>query len=171
MIRKQVLNPVFAVFACCFLLSACESLPVFHATSRGSFKPLSSDVAMLAAPQVESGQPLYCAVGKGAVHTRKGWVDFQPATFVLEPGGRTQVQLRTKAGGVVLIQGRFDVEGQKLIFCPVIDAPPEERIACSSIYALEDDLQAGIKRTFDVPNAVRGGSITCAYNKERLKKL
>jgi hypothetical protein len=98
-------------------------------------------------------------------------VDFRTVDFVLEPGGRTPVRLRTKSGDALMLQGRFDAEGQKLVFCPVIDAPPGERIACSSIYALEDDLQMGIKRTFDVPDAVRGAAITCAYDSAKLKDL
>jgi hypothetical protein len=69
------------------------------------------------------------------------------------------------------IQALFDGDGQKLIFCPFLNVAPDQRISCSSLYALEDDLQAGIKRTFDIPSAVRGGSITCAYTQENLRSL
>lgn len=153
------------------LLPACASLPQLGTPMGSDFKPLSSDVAALAAPQAPGGaQTLYCMAGKGAVHLARGWVDFATTRFILPPGGRAQIPL--EAGkGVFTLQGYFDAEGQKIIFCPVVDAPPEARISCSSIYALDDDLQMGIKRTFDVPDAVRGGSITCAYAKEKLQKL
>ena len=69
------------------------------------------------------------------------------------------------------IQALFDGGGQKLIFCPFLDVDQSQRISCSSLYALEDDLQDGIRRTFDIPSAVRGGSITCSYTQEHLRPL
>lgn len=69
------------------------------------------------------------------------------------------------------VQAFFDRSGQKMVFCPVVDAPPGQRIACASLYALDEDLHDGIKRTFDIPDAVRGGAITCAYEQKKLKKL
>jgi len=65
----------------------------------------------------------------------------------------------------------FDTEGQKMIFCPAVTAAPGGKVACASIYMLEDDLQAGIKRTFDVPNAVQGSAITCAYAQDHFRSL
>ena len=70
-----------------------------------------------------------------------------------------------------MIQGIFDASGQKLIFCPVIDGPPDKKVTCASLYALEDDLNAGIKRSFDIPDAVRGADISCARNAKDLQKL
>ena len=76
------------------------------------------------------------------------------------------------------IQALFDGSGQKVIFCPFLiksgpntPPPPDQRISCSSLYALDDDLHDGIKRTFDIPAAVRGGAITCAYEEEHLRSL
>lgn len=164
---------VMPVFASLFLLAACESLPPisFGKPMGGDFKPLSSEVAAIAAPGASADTPpLNCVVGKGAAHMSRGWVDFGTTSFTLPPGGRVNVPLKA-GGGTFTIQGFFDADGQKLIFCPVVDAPPDERIACSSIYALGDDLAMGIKRTFDVPDAVRGGAISCAFDKENLKKL
>ena len=52
-----------------------------------------------------------------------------------------------------------------------INAAPSQRISCTSLYALEEDLQDGIKRTFDIPSVLRGGAITCAYSQEKLRPL
>ncbi len=165
----------FMLLSSATLLSACQTLSEFRLPGRSdNFQPLDSDIAVMAAPGPGTGDamaPLYCSVGSGAAHVAKGWVDFRQTDFVLPAGGKTQVRLQTGSSGSMAIQGFFDTEGQKITFCPVIDAAPGERIACSSIYALEDDLQAGIKRTFDVPDAVRGGSISCAYSQDHLKKL
>lgn len=175
MTKKQASVWRIISVACVFLLAACESLPQINLTGMkgGNFQPLSSDVAMMAAPQASSAAaPLYCVAGLGSAHMARGWVDFEKTSFVLPSGGKAQVVLKAvRGGGSMTVQGYFDVEGQKIIFCPVIDAPPDERISCSSLYALDDDLQMGIKRTFDVPDAVRGGAISCAYSKDKIRKF
>lgn len=149
-----------------FLLTGCETLSL---SGRGEqFRPLENEVAIMAAPETPAVAPaLSCRVRSGTAHFSKGWHEFTEAQFQLPPGGRVNVLLaRSRGAEMVTIQGFFDVEGQKLIFCPVVDGPPDQRIACMSLYALDDDLKAGIKRSFDVPDAIRGAEIMCGYPKE-----
>lgn len=123
-------------------------------------------------PAGHRGTPLFCKAGRGAIQIGHGWDDFPDTMFVLYPGERVSVVLPNMQKTASLpIQAFFDREGQKIIFCPVVEGPPEQRIACASLYALDNDLNEGIKRTFDIPQALSGGSITCAYQHTKLKKL
>lgn len=137
------------------------------------YKPLSEDIAEAAAPVSAAPQkPLYCRVDKGAALFGRSYVDFSQKDFTLVAQDRVNVQLSPKkGGGSFAFQGYFDREGQRLVFCPLVHAAPNERIACTSLYALDDDLEMGIKRTFDIPDALRGGQITCAFNTKNLRKL
>ena len=65
----------------------------------------------------------------------------------------------------------YDEPGQKMIFCPVATNSPDGVIDCASLYAMNEDLAVGIKRTFDVPNGVQSGHISCAYNQASLQQL
>jgi hypothetical protein len=161
---------VFALLST-LLLSGCGGMDWFG--GRQQFPQLEIESTLAAAPEpLTPHDPLLCRIGRGTAHFRAGWEGFGTADFRLAPGGRANVPLARKKGSdYVTIQGIFDADGQKLIFCPVIDGPPDKRIACSSLYALDEDLKLGIKRTFDVPGAIRGSEISCAYNAGLLKPL
>jgi hypothetical protein len=114
--------------------------------------------------------PLYCRIGRGSALFGHDWYDFDDVDFALERGTPSNVRLtRIHSTQQMTIQALFDGSGQKLIFCPFLNVGENQRISCSSLYALEDDLQDGIRRTFDIPSAVRGGAITCAYQQTSLK--
>ncbi len=159
-------------------LAACDQMPdlskYFQAQGKPKFRTLDSDVASMAAPATgEAGsQSLDCRVGMGAAKFGKLWKDFDETEFRLAPQSRVNVPLSPKKGAEKMsFQAMFDLEGQKLMFCPLVNGDPGDEVACSSIYALDDDLAAGIKRTFDIPDALRGGSISCAYDEKNIKKL
>jgi hypothetical protein len=152
-------------------LSGCGEMP-FGAQGQ-QYHPLDSEVAQMAAPQApQAAPPLYCRIGRGDAHFAKGWSPYVDPSFTLAPDARVTIPIAS-AKGVASVQmlGIFDTQGQKLIFCPFVDGPPDKRVACTSLYALDDDLKAGIKRTFDVPAALRGAEITCAYDQKALQKL
>lgn len=129
-------------------------------------------MAAQAVPAAQSGNVVNCVVGKGAARFARGWYDFGETRFTLRDGQRVNVALRrSRSGDNMVFQGTLDSAGQKMLFCPVRSGPPDQRIVCASLYMLEDDLQAGVKRTFDIPDAVRGGAISCAYDRARLLKL
>lgn len=116
--------------------------------------------------------PLYCKIGRGSAIFGHDWYDFSDTMFMLYDDERMNIKIpHVRGAGELTVQALFDRTGQKLIFCPMLDAPPGRRIACASLYALDDDLHDGIKRTFDIPDALRGGAITCAYQQAKLKKL
>ncbi len=154
-------------------LAGCGAMPGMRGMMGPKFKPLDSEVAAMAAPQpVGAGTSLFCRVGRGQAHFVKSWFEFNDTDFRLTPQSRVNVPLEAKkGGGETAFQALFDLEGQRIVFCPVVEGAPDERISCASIYALDDDLQAGIKRTFDIPDSVAGSSITCAYNEDHFQKL
>ena len=163
----QRLKPVFTALAC-LGLAAC-ALPGAQET----YRPLDSHVAAAAQPHYPaSSRQIYCRTGRGTARFPEGWYAFSDADFILPDSDRVGVALqRKKAGSESSIMGYFDRRGQKILFCPVVEAPPGERIPCASLYALDDDLDMGIRRTLDIPNAMRGGVITCAYDPKALRKL
>jgi hypothetical protein len=168
---RRIIVPA-AVFSL-LLLSACAGSPDMDFLGP-RYDPVTADIARAAAPApVRKTRPLYCAVANGTAHIGKAWLGFARADFTLSRDLPVNVTLYPrKAGGEGLtFQGIFEPEGQKMVFCPVVHAAPGTRISCFSLYALDEDLQAGIKRTFDIPNAVQGAFVTCAYNKSALKKL
>lgn len=162
----------------CFLLTACETLglpaPAWPSGSDGGGYDRIDDVtAAQAVPAARPGSgAVNCVVGKGAARFARGWYDFEETRFTLRDDQRVNVALRrSKSGDSMVFQGVLDNGGQKMLFCPVRTGPPGQRIICASLYMLEDDLQSGVKRTFDIPDAVRGGTISCAYDRARLLKL
>ncbi len=164
---------VLCVFLAPLGLSACDSLPDMSRLG-GNYKPVTEEVAQIAAPSVPAGgiPPLLCRAGNGTARFGGAWLDFATKDFSLLAGHRVEVTLSPKKSGKEMsFQGYYDPSGQKIIFCPVKEAPAGTRIACASLYVLEDDLRAGIKRTLDIPEAVRGGELTCAFAKESLRKL
>jgi hypothetical protein len=158
------------------LLTGCGSMPDFNVFSgmRGpNYEPMTNEVAVLAAPAGDpNAAPLYCAAGLGTAHFQGGWADFAETSFILSPGQRMPIVLRAASGReTTSLMGYFDHDGQKILFCPQVNTPAGGRIACASLYALDDDLSMGIRRTFDVPDMVMSGQITCSYDKSHLKKL
>jgi hypothetical protein len=158
------------------LLGACDQIPDLskYFQQKPQYRPLDSEVAKMAAPEAAeaASQSLYCRVGMGAAKFGRNWKDFAETQFRLTPQSRANVPLSPRKGSDNMsFQAMFDLEGQKLMFCPLVNGDPGDEVACASIYALDDDLQAGIKRTFDIPDAIRGGSISCAYDEKNIKKL
>ncbi|MDE1151979.1 MAG: hypothetical protein PW788_05510 [Micavibrio sp.] len=168
-------NPrIIAVLALCFLLQGCEQLSALNPV-KPQYKPLDSEIAALATPLpagVQPAPPLYCRVGTGAALFGKYWYDVNTVDFQLQQKQRTTVSLSPKTGnGTAKFQGFFDEDGQKMVFCPITAGPPDKTIACTSVYALDDDLSVGIRRTFDIPDALRGSAITCGSKPDLLQKL
>jgi hypothetical protein len=179
-VKKQAMKSVpayiktlFSVSLLCLLLTGCENMDMASMPWGGGFQRIDGGLAADAAPDMpENANRVHCAVAKGAARFGKGWYEFDEARFVLRDAERVNIALkRRKSGDGMLFQGVLDNEGQKMVFCPVRDGPPDQRIICASLYVLPDDLDMGIKRTFDIPDAMRGGAITCAYNKNKLRKL
>ena len=177
-IRKFVSNTALKILAGAvfsLLLPACALID----TLPSPIPPVN--VADVTTPPAKPDTPpLYCTVGHGTALFGRDWYDFADVEFELYRGQPADVNLtQTRGTQHMTIQALFDGSGQKLIFCPFLTvapgsktAPtPEQRISCASLYALEDDLHDGIKRTFDIPAAVRGGAITCAYTQENLRSL
>jgi hypothetical protein len=167
----------------CLSLAGCGDMkmhmPTFNLTGP-KYKPLDSDVAAMAAPQSTEDDAgpndglrrLYCRVGNGSARFGTHWYDYDSDDFRLMQGARVNVTLTAKKNAETMsFLGFFDDAGQKMVFCPVVAGPPDKRIPCASLYALDDDLALGIKRTFDLPNAVRGANITCAFRRDKLRKL
>ena len=160
-----------AVAIACFLtLPGCKDASL----SGKDLEPPTISVAKPVPPAetVLSGPLLHCKVGRGSALFGRDWYDFDETDFLLHKGGHINITLsRRRSTDTMKIRAIFDAEGQKIVFCPVVDGPPGQQIRCASLYALEDDLRDGIKRTFDIPNAVRGGEISCAFQQENLKSL
>ncbi len=116
-------------------------------------------------PVAGSRPQIICKAAKGSAKFSSGWRDFAETQFELRDAERVRISVSArKSAETVAMIGFYDHDGQSILFCPVdAEAGPDGKIACSSLYALEEDLAMGIKRTFDVPKAVIGGSITCAY--------
>jgi len=151
-----------ALLPCMLLLSAC--LPEI-----ADNPPLDVSQVATALENPET-PPLYCKVGRGEALFGRNWHDFNDTLFALHRGSRAPVKIsRSRSMEQMKIEAFFDGNGQKLIFCPFIKAAPNQRISCSSLYALDDDLKDGIRRTFDIPSALRRGVITCAYDQSRLR--
>lgn len=146
---------------------------VFSGMRGPNYEPMTNEVAVLAAPTGNpNALPLYCKAGQGTARFKSGWANFSEASFILGEGQRMPVVLRESSGrGTAALMGYFDRAGQKILFCPQVSASSGGKIACASLYALDEDLNMGIRRTFDVPDMVVSGQITCAYDKRHLKKL
>lgn len=160
-----------AILFSLLLLGGCGEKSGFP-TMGPRFHPIDGKVASMESRNAGNSTELLCKVGRGQAHFGKKWLSYEEAQFGLTPQSRVNVTLAPRRGkGDMTLQAFFDAEGQRLLFCPMVEGAPGTRVSCASLYALEDDLQMGIKRTFDIPNALRGGVITCAYKKENLRKL
>lgn len=162
------------MLAVCFLPGGCESMGMASLKWPGSgYGQLESGVAVVAAPDTPvSAARVNCIVGTGSARFAKGWYEYEDTRFVLTDHERVNIVLKRKKGkDMMSFQGVLDNAGQKMVFCPVREGPPDKRITCASLYVLEDDLNLGIRRTFDIPDAARGSHISCAFDQKNLKKL
>ncbi len=167
-IRKFITG--IALTASSLLLSGCLTDDLF--TSAPPPIPPVPVAQVTVPPPKPDTPPLYCKIGRGSALFGRDWYDFQDVEFTLHRGEPSNVNLtRVRHTQQMTVQALFDGKCQKIIFCPFLNVGQDQRISCSSLYALEDDLQDGIKRTFDIPAAERGGFITCAYAPEHLKPL
>ena len=162
--------------ACPLLLTGCltDNISMWPPGIWPSSPPIPpvSVAEVTTSPAQPDTPPLYCKIGRGSAQFGRDWYDFKDVLFSLQRGEPANVRLtRVHSTEEMTIQALFDGSGQKLIFCPFLNVDQNQRISCSSLYALEDDLQDGIRRTFDIPSAVRGGSITCSYTQEHLRPL
>ena len=115
-------------------------------------------------PLFRKGKAVQCSVLGGQAKFSSGWFPMATSHFEMYQGDVVSVPLLKKKGkDKVDIQVSFDAVGQKIVFCPKMADGAEEgtRVSCTSVYALEDDFIAGIKRTFDVPKLVRGSALEC----------
>jgi hypothetical protein len=170
-IRKLPISAAAVVFS--MALAACDLID----PPPPAIPPVNVADVVAPAPTPDT-PPLYCKIGHGTAQFGRDWYDFADAEFELYRGQPANISLTRLHGSQQMsIRVLFDGKGQKLIFCPYLVGPggdaldPDRRISCASLYALDDDLRDGIKRTFDIPAAVRGGAITCAYSQERLRSL
>lgn len=171
------------------LLSGCSYMPDMSQmhwpdwsrkeTTAPAYPPLNNEpVAIRAAPESppeppSSGKKVFCRVGKGSARFSSGWLDFLETEFTLVDNvtGHIPVTGEKKESGTSF-QGLFDWKGQKITFCPETKGlAAGEKISCTSIYALDEDLSAGIKRTLDVPAVIRGGGVSCASSPDKIQKL
>lgn len=144
------------------LLTGCVApapLPVAPA-------PLPAPEQPAAPPAPETAEvlpppaPLSCEISRGEALINNAWSSYTPARFILPPGMPVTVTL-PGPGGSLPLRAQMDPDGQKILFCPLKTAAPGEKIPCASFYALDDDLAAGIRRTFDVAGAVQGAILGC----------
>ena len=149
-------------------LSACvgaeiRPLSEWSVFNRTSSAPAARQTGTSAGVKLRPyGPAVACTVFDGQAQFPSGWFPLQKAEFKIRRGEINNFTLRSKKNESRAIYVRFDPDGQKMVFCPETEeAGRGTRIPCYSIYALEDDFDAGIKRTFDVPKAVRGSEMTC----------
>ncbi len=158
--------PVIGILliVCPLFLSACQP--------ETEERPPVAVSQITSPPATPEMPPLYCRIGRGTALFGHRWDAFSDTLFTLNRGASVNLKIsRARDNEAMTIQALFDGSGQKIIFCPFLDVPQHKPIACASIYALEEDLREGIKRTFDIPAALRGGFITCAYSREKLRSL
>lgn len=182
MLKRNAKSTVHAALLALLMLALLMLAPGCAMLPEGppEFQPLtldlSADLAALAAPQDPNAPPLrpvYCVAGKGMALIDKRWMDFKQTGFELPADGHpvsVRLDARRKAA-MTQMRAFYDAPGQKMVFCPLIEAPAGTVIDCASLYALEEDLGMSIKRTFDVPDVVQGGQISCGYDKENLRPL
>lgn len=172
MFFKKRKFPVAAfLLVCSLFLSACLS----DIELKGFFTPFITSEASqtVSSEEVLPKSPLlYCKVGRGTVLFGRKWYSFKDSSFSIYQGERTRIKIIGKRNKKEReIQIFFDKCGQKMVFCPVTDFAQGKRISCASMYALKEDLEQGIKRTFNVPSVIRDGTISCAFLQEKMKSL
>ncbi len=115
---------------------------------------------------------LYCEVGKGELKFGNEWHEFPNKRFTVYQEGKTNIKLRNKMDAQTkLFQIILNNEGQKILFCPILNSSPGRKVNCQSLYFLEDDLEVGFRRTINLYGVIKESTVTCSYNAEHLKKL
>ena len=114
--------------------------------------------------KMSGGKIVDCTIQEGQANFTVGWLPIVATEFKIRRGNTQNISLSSKrATDNVSINVKFSEGGQKMVFCPVFDAKHKTRLSCYSMYALDEDYNLGFKRTFDVPNAVRGSVIKCKH--------
>ncbi len=167
--------PMAVLLAVCLLSLTSCGIDIGQNDGQPTVKvsEMTAPVEMAAPAAREPQKPaLYCRIGQGEALFGRAWHNFQSAAFALRQGESLDVSIfRRRGTETITIQAFFDDGGQKFVFCPRVAGDPDRNILCASLYTLQEDLQLGIKRTFDIPNAIRGGEISCAYDTSNLKPL
>jgi hypothetical protein len=171
-LKIQKMLGALLLASCLLPLTACSDMGVLS----DDYKQPTVAVAAITTPPPPVPQKvtptIYCRIGRGEALFGNTWHDYTETTFALPQGDYINVSIpRPRSTENMTVQALFDNSGQKIIFCPVIDGPTDQRISCFSIYAMEDDLHEGIKRTLDIPRAIRSGTVSCAYQQEHLRVL
>lgn len=172
-------HSVVMVIGTVFLLQACESMTMPSLSSFPDLSALSAPTSFFKRdstaenesadqqPQEKvdfSQPPLTCLAHGGSANFGQDWYDFSPVSFDIRRYQRQNVTIPRRWGrDEMQIEVHFADNGQKLTFCAA-EEPEEGDILCASLYALENDFALGIKRTLDVPDAIRGGTIECKYH-------
>ena len=114
-------------------------------------------------PKIDfSRAPLICSISGGSALVGSGWHPYDVSNFKIRKGAAGLTTLKRRGhGSQSQLQVRFDNDGQKLVFCPADLVGMQSQILCSSIFALPDDYDRGIKRTLDIADALRGGTLEC----------
>jgi hypothetical protein len=170
--RGIVLLPLLLLL---LLLAACDPaslrLPsVFKQPMGLSVKQQDAETA--AVHPTGGKNSVHCRVSGGSGKIGGRLQPLAPADFMLtEEGSRTVHLYPRKGNGAVALEGWANRDRQQLVFCPAPEAgaAPTQKLSCAAFYVLDDDLAAGIKRTFDVPRTIEGASLTCANSPDRLK--
>lgn len=178
MIADKYRSIVFLV-AVIFLLQACDSMKMPSLPDMPDltsptqlFKRYTSSLKnetedpVTVQQEINLSLPiLHCQIREGTANFSGEWYDFKNTAFGIRQQQHQKVTIHRKWGDETTpITTHFEDGGQKLVLCalkPVIDKA--DKILCASLYALEDDFIHGVKRTLDIPEAVRGGVIDCKY--------
>lgn len=163
--------PRFYALILVLVLGACSLAP-----AKPVFQPLTLDLSGDIAPRdpaLAAVPDVYCVAGHGTAMITSQWRAYKTTGFVLPGAGMmSSIKLEPARGaGDAVMRGYYDEAGQKMVFCPLQQGPPDQVIECQSLYALNEDLSVGIKRTFDVPDAIQGGHISCAYDQANIQPL
>lgn len=164
-------SSLMSALAVLLLVSGCSVLD-----KKPGFQPLTLDLSGDIAPRDPSMPPagdVYCVIGDGMAMLDKQWRAYDSTGFVIPGNGMMSSVRLTAARGSAsgTMRAYYDEPGQKMIFCPTTTTNPDGVIDCHSIYAMNEDLRDGIKRTFEVPHAVLSGHISCGYDQNNLRPL
>lgn len=148
---------IWLILAVICILQACQTLTSSLELPSNLLKNSDNNSGFFA-----RGPALTCVIKNGSANFDEKWYDFKPKTIHIYKGQDIEVSLERKWGPETMpIYVRYEKSGQRLVVCPAGDIGSNQKILCSSIYALEDDFDMGIKRTLDVSKTVRGGNIEC----------
>ncbi len=167
----QYVSSLMVACVAVLLASGCTMAP-----KKPTFQPLTLDLSGDMAPRDPSLPPagdVFCVIGHGTAMIDQQWRAYDPTGFVLPGNGMmSSVRIDASKGSAHATMRAYDDEpGQKMIFCPLAGASADGVIDCASIYAMNEDFRDGFKRTFEVPNGVMSGHISCGYDQNNLPQL